>query len=168
MSRSVNIVIIIGNLTRDPELRYTPGGHAVSSFGVATNRSWVSDGEQKEETEFHNVVAWNKLAELCSQLLSKGRRVYIQGRLQTRTWEGNDGVRRSRTEIVADEMVVLDYRPRGEVAETAVEIEKSGEQSVTPSVAGPAIGEDTQGEAASTGEEKIKEEEVITERDIPF
>lgn len=111
MSRSVNMVIIVGNLTRDPEMRYTPQGHAVTSFGVATNRRWVSDGQERESVEYHNVVAWNKLAEICSQLLSKGRKVYVQGRLQTRTWDDQQGVRHWKTEIVADDMVVLDKRP---------------------------------------------------------
>ena len=95
---------------RDPLMRYTPSGHAVTSFSVATNRSWVFEGAEKEDVEFHNVVAWNKLAELCSQLLSKGRKVYIQGRLQTRSWEDQNGVKKYRTEIVAGEMVILDSR----------------------------------------------------------
>src|SRR3989339_1192369 len=110
MSRSVNVAIIIGNLTPDPEMRYTPGGHAVTSFTVATNRSWVSEGQTKEDVEFHNIVAWNKLAELCSQLLSKGRKVFIQGRLQTRNWDDANGVKKYRTEIIADDMVILDSR----------------------------------------------------------
>lgn len=112
MARSINKAIIVGNLTRDPEMRYTPNGQAVATFGVATNRRWTTNGEQKEETEFHNVVAWGKLAEICSQLLKKGRKVYIEGRLRTRQWEGKDGVMRRRTEIVALDMVVLD-RPGG-------------------------------------------------------
>ena len=111
MPRSVNKAIIVGNLTRDPEMRYTPQGHAVTSFGVATNRDWVTEGEKKEQVEFHNVVAWNKLAEICSQLLSKGRKVYIEGRLQTRNWEDQNGTKQYRTEIVANEMVALDPRP---------------------------------------------------------
>src|SRR3989304_4464753 len=111
MSRSVNKVILIGNLTRDPEMRYTPDGKAVTSFGLATNRSWTSkEGEKKEEVEFHNLVAWGKLAELCSQFLKKGRKVYAEGRLQTRSWEGKDGVTRQRTEIVMEDMVLLDSR----------------------------------------------------------
>ncbi len=116
MSRSVNIAIIVGNLARDPEMRYTPGGHAVTSFSVATNRSWVSDGQEREEADFHNVVAWNKLAELCSQLLTKGRKVYIQGRIQTRSWEDQNGVKKYRTEIVAENMIVLDSRREREVS----------------------------------------------------
>lgn len=122
MSRSVNKVILIGNLTRDPEMRYTPDGQAVTSFGVATNRRWkTKEGEQKEDVEFHNLVAWRKLAELCSQLLKKGRKVFIEGRLQTRSWEGKDGVTRQRTEIVMEDMVVLDPKgaPSGEVDSTS-------------------------------------------------
>lgn len=110
-SRSLNKVILIGNLTRDPELRYTPQGTAVCTFGLATNRSWTTDsGEKREDTEFHRVVAWNKLAELCSQLLFKGRKVYVEGRLQTRSWTGQDGNQRQTTEIVAEEMIILDNR----------------------------------------------------------
>jgi len=92
-------------------MRYTPDGKAVTSFGLATNRSWTSkEGEKKEEVEFHNLVAWGKLAELCSQFLKKGRKVYAEGRLQTRSWEGKDGVTRQRTEIVMEDMVLLDSR----------------------------------------------------------
>ena len=110
---SLNRATIIGNLTRDPELRYTPNGSAVASFGVATNRSYVDQatGEKKDSVEFHDVVTWGKLAEICGQILAKGRKVYIEGRLQTRQWEGQDGVRRQKTEIVAENMLVLD-RPR--------------------------------------------------------
>ena len=110
-SRSLNKVILIGNLTRDPELRYTPTGAAVCTIGLATNRSWVTDsGEKKEETEFHRVVAWNKLAELCSQLLAKGRKVYVEGRLRTSAWQTQDGQQRTSTEIVIEDMIVLDSR----------------------------------------------------------
>lgn len=109
--RSLNKVQLIGNLTRDPELRYTPQGTAVCTLGLATNRSWVTEaGEKKEETEFHRIVAWNKLAELCSQLLFKGRRIYVEGRLQTRRWTGQDGNPRQTTETVIDEMMILDSR----------------------------------------------------------
>jgi len=110
-SRSLNKVILIGNLTRDPELRYTPAGTAVCTLGVATNRFWVTQtGETKEETEFHRIVAWNKLGELCSQLLSKGRKVYVEGRLSSRSWTGQDGLQRNTTEIVIEEMIILDSR----------------------------------------------------------
>ena len=109
MAGSLNKALIIGNLTRDPELRKTNSGQSVASFGVATNRAWTDAGGQKQEqAEFHNVVAWGKLAEICSQYLKKGRKVFIEGRLQTRDWEGQDGVKRYRTEIVAENMVMLD------------------------------------------------------------
>lgn len=116
MSRSINKAIILGNLTRDPEMRYTPQGNAVTSFAVATNRQWnTEDGSSKEAVEFHNIVAWNKLAEICSQLLKKGTKVYIEGRLQTRNWEDDKGVKHYKTEIVADDMIVLSNRGSSEV-----------------------------------------------------
>ncbi len=111
-SRSWNRVELIGNLTRDPELRYTPNGAAVCTFGIATNRTYVADGEKKEEVDFHRLVAWNKLAELCNQLLKKGMRAFISGRLQTRSWEAQDGQSKSITEIVVEDMIIL--TPKGE------------------------------------------------------
>src|SRR3990172_5374400 len=115
MAKSLNRVQLIGNLTRDPELRYTPQGTAVCSFGLATNRSWTTDsGEKREEADFHRIVAWNKLAELCSQLLTKGRKVYLEGRLATRTWTGQDGANRSTTEIVISDMIILDSKRESE------------------------------------------------------
>ena len=110
MSRSVNKVILIGNLTRDPDVRYTPQGNAVASFGIATNREWNVDGVKKEAVDFHNVVAWNKLAELCGQLLFKGTKVYVEGRLQTRDWTDDAGNKKYKTEVVIDEMVILSSR----------------------------------------------------------
>lgn len=111
MARSLNKATLIGNLTRDPELRYTPQGTAVCTFGLATNRQWTTDsGEKKEDAEFHRIVAWNKLAEICSQLLVKGRKVFVEGRLQTRSWTGQDGGQRQTTEIVINDMIILDSR----------------------------------------------------------
>lgn len=108
---SLNKVMLIGNLTRDPEMRYTPSGAAVCTFGIATNRYYTaSDGEKKEETEFVKIVSWNKLAELCSQLLVKGRKVYLEGRMQTRSWETPDGQNRQTTEVVIDDMRILDSK----------------------------------------------------------
>lgn len=112
-SRSWNRVELIGNLTRDPELRYTPNGAAVCTFGIATNRTYVSEGERKEEVDFHRLVAWNKLAELCNQLLKKGHKVFISGRLQTRSWEGQDGIQRQVTEIVVEDMILLTPKTNG-------------------------------------------------------
>lgn len=108
-ARSLNRVQLIGNLTRDPEMRYTPQGTAVCTFGMATNRTWVpSDGgERQEETEYHRIVAWAKLAEICSQLLYKGRKVYVEGRLQTRKWTTQEGIDREITEVVIDNMIAL-------------------------------------------------------------
>lgn len=108
MAKSFNQAIVMGNLTRDPELRSTPSGQQVASFAVATNRVWNdANGEKKEQADFHEVVAWGKLAELASQYLSKGRKVMVVGRLQTQSWE-KDGVKRSRTEIVANDISFLD------------------------------------------------------------
>lgn len=127
-SRSLNKVILIGNLTRDPELRYTPAGTAVCTFGLATNRSWTTQtGETKEETEFHRIVAWNKLGELCAQLLAKGRKTYVEGRLSTHSWTGQDGVQRTSTEVVIEDMIILDSkRPvrEGEVPGIGAQAEK--------------------------------------------
>ncbi len=108
MAGSLNKAQIIGNLTRDPESKQTPNGQTVCSFGIATNRTWKNQqGEKQEQVEYHNIVAWGKLAEICGQYLVKGKKVYIDGRLQTRDWEGQDGVRRYRTEIVAENMIML-------------------------------------------------------------
>lgn len=116
-SKSLNKVMLIGNVTRDPELRYTPQGNAVCTVGLATNRSWKTDsGEMREEAEFHRLVAWNKLAELCSQLLTKGRKIYVEGRLQTRTFTGSDNASHTITEIVIDDMILLDSKIPGAMA----------------------------------------------------
>ncbi len=115
MAKDFNQSIIMGNLTRDPELRTTPGGQSVASFAVATNRSWqdAASGERKDAVEYHDVVAWGKLGELVSSYLSKGRRVLVVGRLQTRSWDAQDGSKRSRTEIVANDINFLDSRNSG-------------------------------------------------------
>lgn len=112
MSRGLNKVMIIGNLGRDPEMRYTPGGKPMTTFSVATSRSWVtSDGDRREATEWFNVVAWGNLAEICNQYLRKASRVFVEGHLQTRNWEDASGNRQYRTELVAGEMLILDSRP---------------------------------------------------------
>ena len=136
--RSLNKVMLIGNLTRDPELRYTPQGTAVCTLGLATNRSWQTDtGEKREETEFHRLVAWNKLAELCSQLLFKGRKIFVEGRLQTRQWTGQDGTARQTTEIVIDEMLILDSKRAAESGGEAVPEEPVAVKVAPASVATP-------------------------------
>ena len=111
MAMSLNRVQLIGNLTRDPELKQIPGGQMVATFGVATNFTWKDQGgQQQNKTEFHNIVAWRKLAEICGQYLKKGSKVFVEGRIQTRDWEGEDGVKRYRTEITVDNMIMLDSK----------------------------------------------------------
>jgi len=111
MNRGLNKVMIIGRLGRDPEMRYTPSGRPVTTFSVGTNRSWnTANGERRTETEWFNVVAWSSLAEICKQYLLKDSQVYIEGRLQTRHWEDNEGLKHSAVEIVANEMIMLDER----------------------------------------------------------
>src|SRR5688572_670190 len=109
-TRNLNKVMLIGNLTRDPEIRYTPQGNAVASFVIATNREWVTSGEKKQSADFHNVVAWNKLAEICSQLLKRGTKVFVEGRLQTRSWQDETGVKKYKTEIIIDDMIILNSK----------------------------------------------------------
>ncbi len=151
---SLNRAMVIGNLTRDPELRQTPNGQSVCSFAVATNRQWTgSDGNKQESAEFHNIVAWAKLAEICNQYLSKGRKVYIDGRMQTRDWEGQDGVKRYRTEIVADNMIILDKAPAGN---------SGGGNPFTPQQSTKPAQEAPPAPESSAHEEEIKLE------DIPF
>src|SRR3954468_16132529 len=111
MVRSINKATLLGNLTRDPVLRYTSSGKPVCDFGLATNRTWTNDkGERQEQSEFHNIVAWGKLAEISSQYLAKGRKVYVEGRLQMRNYETADGQKKSRIEIVIDDLVMLDSK----------------------------------------------------------
>ena len=142
----LNRATIIGNVTRDPEMRTTSTGQNVCSFSVATNMRWTDkDGQQQERAEYHNIVAWRKLAEICAQYLGKGRKVYIEGRLQTRDWEGQDGQKRYRTEIVADNMIILDKKGSGGSP-------MSGGDSSAPS---------------STKDEGIGDQEIRLE-DIPF
>jgi single-strand DNA-binding protein len=113
MGRGLNKVMIIGYLGRDPEMRYTPSGRPVTSFSVATSRTWTSaEGERREEVEWFNVVAWGNLAEICKTHLSKNQQVYIEGRLQTRGWEDETGKKHFRTELVANEMILLGDRRR--------------------------------------------------------
>jgi len=169
MARSLNKATLIGNLTRDPELRYTPQGTAVCTFGLATNRQWVTEsGEKKEDAEFHKIVAWNKLAEICSQLLKKGRKVFVEGRLQTRAWQGQDGAQRSTTEIVISDMIILDSKRDGEIGE-GFDIPDSvlEEPSVPPETVEASEKSTTKKASKAKKVEEEKEEPQIDE-DIPF
>lgn len=154
-TRSLNKVMLIGNMTRDPELRYTPQGTAVCTFGLATNRTWISNGQPQEDVEFHRIVAWQKLAELCSQLLFKGRKVFVEGRLQTRRWTGKDGQERQTTEVVIDNMLVLDSRRKeGDVV---------GKEEVSAAGGGAAVPDDS-GQARTPVEEPEEKEEEKKEK----
>ena len=125
---SLNRAQIVGNVTRDPELRYTPNGQAVCSFSVATNRRWRDkDGNNQEQAEFHNIVAWGKVAELMGQLTHKGTKIYVEGRLQTRSWEGQDGNSRNRTEIVMEDFIV--FTPKGATGPSADSVPDTKEQA---------------------------------------
>lgn len=137
-SRSLNKVILIGNLTRDPELRYTPQGNAVCNFGLATNRQWTTDdGQKHEEAEFHNIVVWNKLAEIVAEFLKKGRQAYVEGRLSTREWEGQDGQKRRTTEVIANEVIFLGGAPRGDDLDIPADLGSSTLSSQTTSTKAP-------------------------------
>ncbi len=165
MARSLNRVQLIGNLTRDPELRYTPQGTGVCTFGLATNRSWTTDnGDKKEEAEYHKIVAWNKLGELCSQLLSKGRKVYVEGRLATRSWTGQDGSQKSTTEIVIDDMIILDSRKEGVPSEPSQDM-SYGEEAQEEEEPKPKA---KLASKTAKKEEAKDESEDINPDDIPF
>ncbi len=111
MARSVNKVILIGNLGRDPEVRFTSGGTPVANFSIATSEQWKNtEGEQQEHTEWHNLVAFRRLAEICGEYLHKGSRIYVEGKIRSRSWEGQDGQKRYRTEVIIDDMMMLDSR----------------------------------------------------------
>lgn len=134
-ARSLNKVILIGNLTRDPEMRYTNSGTPVVTFGMATNKSWKdAEGETKELAEFHNLVAWNKMAEICQQLLAKGMKIYVEGSLSTRSWEAEDGCTKYKTEIRVEDMILLDSKGKqgtgGEEGEKVEKGEKVEEEMV--------------------------------------
>ena len=180
-SRSLNKVMLIGNLTRDVEVRYTPSGTAVATFGLATNRSWSSGegSERQEETQFHRIVAWSKLAEICGQLLFKGRKIFIEGRLQTRKFTGQDGQQREITEIVAENMMILDTRNRegapvgGANEEDFVGIseESSSQGSNTPVTADDSTATvDPKAKAPVKKSPKVEEpvDDSVNVEDIPF
>jgi single-strand DNA-binding protein len=159
MARSLNKVMLIGNLTRDPEMKYTPSGAGVCTFGIATNRQWKTEsGDQKDEAEFHNLVTWNQLAEICSKMLKKGMRIYIEGRLQTRSWQGQDGSQKQRTEIVVSDMLILDSkRVDGDIDVPA----DFGANDLPEEVVETNVKEEK-----SSGSKKTKKDEA--EEDIPF
>ena len=171
MARSLNRVQLIGNLTRDPELRYIPTGAAVCSFGIATNRTWKTEtGEKHEESEFHNIVAWNKLAELCSQFLVKGRKVYVEGRLSTRSWQAQDGTQKSRTEVVIDDMILLDSAGAGATGGRKAPISEESGEDIEPREtrsSSASIPSSAKKKVEPKKEPEPSEEDIMPD-DIPF
>ena len=151
MARSVNKAILVGRLGKDPELNYIPSGQSVAKFTLATNRSYKDkSGEWKEETDWHNIVAWGKLGEICAQYLAKGRQAYVEGQIRTRSWEDREGKKRTTTEIIANEVVLLGAR--GEGAPEAASRAAGASSSSAPL-------EDSSGGSGSS---------EITDDDIPF
>lgn len=170
-SRSWNRVELIGNLTRDPELRYTPSGTAVATIGLATNRTFTTEGEKREEVDFHKVIAWGKLAELCNQLMKKGSRVFVSGRLQYREWTGQDGNKRRDAEIVLEDMILITPKGNeetvgaGRFSETLEDVSLPEESKKVEAI---------KPEKSAVVEEKPQEEvavapnETVADEDLPF
>jgi single-strand DNA-binding protein len=156
-SRSLNRIVLIGNLTRDPELKYTPAGTAICTFSIATNRSWTTnDGQTKEEVQYHRVVAWQKLAELCGKLLNKGRKVFAEGRMTYRTFTGKDGIQRTIAEIVLDDFIVF-----GEGRKMTESVETDKKVETTPANEDVAV-------KTEEAKSELSKEETVNPDDIPF
>lgn len=164
MAMSLNRVQLIGNLTRDPELRQIPGGSTVATFGLATNFTWTDQsGQRQEKVEFHNIVAWKRLAEICGQYLKKGSKVYVEGRIQTREWEGEDGVKRYRTEIVMENMIMLDKKGSFEDAGSFAPMDRSKHSGIQKNSASA----DNDQAAALSPKPAFDQQEVAID-DLPF
>lgn len=154
---SLNRATILGNLTKDPEIRQTPSGQKVCTFGVATNRSWNdAAGAKQEAVEFHYVVAWGKLADICGQYLTKGKKVYVEGRLQTRDWDGQDGIKRYRTEIITENLIMLDR--------SGAPAAQGGSRSSFPSSGGGFVPP----QAPPRDDRAMNPDDEIKVEDIPF
>jgi len=169
-SRSLNRVILIGNLTRDPELKYTPAGVAVCTFGVATNRNWTtSNGETKEETQYHRIVAWQKLGELCAKLLTKGKKVYLEGRITYRSFTGRDNQQHQVTEIVLDDFIVFNDGRKSNVASEEITEQKNATEEEQSATTGDTLNEELSAkEDEPPPPETEKKEESVNPDDIPF
>lgn len=177
----LNKVMIIGRLTRDPELRATPSGVNVCQIGVATSYVYTNQatGQKVEQTEFHNVVLWRKLGEIVHQYLKKGNQIYIEGRLQTRSWDGKDGQKKNRTEIVADNMIMLGGKPGGSSASGGSPSPTGAYQAASQGYAAPSFAKASEGKPASPAADMsqpapteelptIQQGEDINVEDIPF
>jgi len=168
-ARSLNKVQLIGNLTRDPELRYTNSGTSVATFGMATNKSWKdANGERKEIAEFHNIVAWNKMAEICQQLLAKGMKVYIEGSLTTRSWEADDGNTRYKTEVRVDDMILLDSKGKRGVGSEGVSEEDGLPKEEDKNKKKEKEEKEEKAEEKDSKEKEEESEEDPLEEDLPF
>ena len=176
MAKELNKVQLTGRLGADPEMRFTPQGHAVTTFRVASNRSWRgADGEAHEDTEWFRVVAWNKLAEICNQFLAKGARVYVEGRLQTRQWQDQDGQTRTSTEVIANDMIILSSRQdrpsAGGDYDSQVEEDAPPPQpqrSSAPPAARPSNGNSTPRPAATRAPARNVPQTIESDEDLPF
>jgi len=174
--RSLNKVQLIGNLTRDPNLRFTPNNTAVCSFGLATNRSWTTQdtGEKQERTDFHNVVAWSKLAEICGNLLHKGDKVYVEGRIQTRDWKTQEGDERRITEIVIDDMILLNSKFSGGGSNYSDDSNNAAVTDPQANSQDDVIDEEVEksssakGRSRSAGKKEAEAEDTDVSDDIPF
>lgn len=164
----LNRAQLIGNVTRDPEVRNTPSGQTVASFGIATNAQWTdAQGSKQIRTEFHNIVAWGKLAEICQQYLTKGKKIFLEGRIQTREWEAQDGQKRMRTEVVAENMIMLDRGSAAPSGSGPSVTDGSPAPRAMPSSAtssGPAL---TQSAVNDPIDRAVSDQEIRIE-DIPF
>ncbi len=165
---NLNKAQVLGNLTRDPEMRFTPNGQAVLNFTVATNRRWTgNDGQPGEATEYHDIVVWGKHAESLNPMLSKGGPAFVEGRLQTRSWEGQDGVKRYKTEIVADQVIVLGGRgqgaPSADRSNPVQDIASTPRNDTTDTPSAPKEKEEVPSSAKATDDV-----EEIDIEDIPF
>jgi single-strand DNA-binding protein len=161
--RSVNKVILIGNLTRDPEIRNTAGGQTLVTFTIATNRDWVnSKGVKCSSTEYHDIVVWSKLAEICGRYLRKSKLIYIEGYIKSRSWDTPEGLRRYKTEIVAYDMIMLDKRTDGDLAPLT---------PITATATAPTNNEETPSSAYTEEEAEESSNESgggLNEKDLPF
>ena len=165
MARSLNKVMLIGNLTRDPEMRSTSTGTSVVSFGLATNRTWKdANGDQQESVQFHNIVAWGKMGEICHQLLAKGMMVYVEGEINNRSWEGDDGQTKYRTEIKISEMNLLDSKGRAGTGSGVVASGDGQSPAAPDDKPAPAAG-NTASDDASADDQEL---DPLTDDELPF
>jgi single-strand DNA-binding protein len=171
----LNKVMIIGRLTKDPDARSTPNGQSVSSFSVATNLIWKDQqGNKREKPEFHNIIAWRKLADICNQYLKKGQRVYVEGRLQTRSWQDPNGITKYRTEIIADNIIMLDKpgysQPQLDQSQNHVSSSEANNQNPFDNVSNPPTQENNNNanENNEKSNDNNNQEEEIKIEDIPF